>query len=197
MEGYVGEIRLFAGTFAPYGWAFCQGQTLQIRTNTPLYAILGTQYGGNGQTTFQLPNFSGRVAVGSGQGQSLTPYNNGQFAGAQSVTLMQNEMAAHSHGVTVQQSIQGTVTINALSSGADKSDPAGATIAGDGATALFSNGAPVPMSPKSITSTNFSIPAPTVTGVAPAGSSAPHNNMQPYLGLNYIICLNGYFPTRD
>ncbi|MCJ8211351.1 tail fiber protein [Mucilaginibacter sp. RS28] len=197
MEGYYGEIRLFAGNFAPYSWALCAGQILPVSSNTALFAILGTQYGGNGASTFALPDFAGRVAVCTGQGAGLSEYVNGESGGAATVTLLQSQMAAHNHLVSVQETISGTVSINALSAGADQSDPAGCMIAGDGNTSLFSNGTPVAMSPKSITSSNFTVPAPTVTNITNVGGSTPHNNLQPYLGLNYIICLMGIFPARN
>ncbi|WDF53912.1 phage tail protein [Mucilaginibacter sp. KACC 22063] len=197
MEGYIGEIRLFAGNFAPYSWNLCAGQLLSVAGNTALFAILGTQYGGNGTSTFGLPDFAGRVAVCTGDGLGLSEYVNGESGGTATVTLLQSQMAAHNHLVNVQQTISGTVSINALSAGADQFDPTGCMIAGDGTTLLFSNGTPVPMSPKSISASNFTLPAPTVSNVTNVGGGTAHNNLQPYLGLNYIICLMGIFPSRN
>src|SRR5215212_9817165 len=97
MEGYIAEIRLFAGNFAPRGWAFCAGQILSIASNTALFSLLGTTFGGNGQTTFGLPDLRGRVAVGPGQGPGLPSYDLGQMAGETTHTLIINEMPAHNH----------------------------------------------------------------------------------------------------
>ena len=96
-EPYLGEIRLFSFNFAPRGWAFCQGQTLPINQNQALFALLGTTYGGNGQTTFSLPNLAGRAAISSGQGLGLSPHNLGESAGSPSVTLTINQIPAHNH----------------------------------------------------------------------------------------------------
>jgi microcystin-dependent protein len=107
MEGTIGEIRMFAGTFAPRTWAFCSNQLISIAQNTALFSILGTTYGGNGQTTFALPDFRGRVAVGTGTGPGLPNVQLGQMAGTPTVTLLTTNMPAHNHAVT------GTVTIQA------------------------------------------------------------------------------------
>lgn len=172
MEGYIAEVRLFAGNFAPRGWAFCQGQILSIAQNTALFSLLGTTYGGNGQTTFGLPDLRGRVAVGPGQGPGLPPINLGQVAGAPTHTLIITEIPAHNH------------TLNGVTEPGDVASPAGAFLAGTGGLdpEYRASGTTVGMAPQSI-------------GVA--GGSQPHNNMQPYLGLNYIICMEGIYPSRN
>src|SRR5436305_2548610 len=96
-DAYIGEIRMFAGNFAPRGWATCDGQILPIAQNTALFSLLGTQYGGNGQTTFALPDLRGRVPIHYGQGPGLSPYDIGEAAGTETITLTQNEIPAHSH----------------------------------------------------------------------------------------------------
>lgn len=175
-EPFIGEIILFAGNFAPRGWAFCQGQILSISQNTALFSILGTTYGGNGQTTFALPDLRGRVPVGQGQGPGLAPVQLGEVAGEPTHTLLAPEMPAHSHQA------QATGVGAAGNSGS----PAGGTWAASAnRDAIYSNAAPdTPMAVGNI-------------AVGAAGNSQPHNNMQPYTGLNYIIALEGIFPSRN
>ncbi|MFN8244569.1 MAG: tail fiber protein [Ferruginibacter sp.] len=181
MEGTIGEIRMFAGTFAPRTWAFCQNQILSISQNTALFSILGTTYGGNGQTTFALPDFRGRVAVGTGQGPGLPNYTLGQMAGTPTVTLTINNMPAHTHAIT------GTIndTANNDNSGLG-SDPTGRRLGAAGNFFTNANGDQVNMAPS-----NFNLQASI------AGGSQPFSIMPPYLGMNYIICLFGIFPSRD
>lgn len=180
MEGYISEIRMFAGNFAPRGWAFCQGQILSIAQNTALFSLLGTTYGGNGQTTFALPDFRGRVAVGTGQGPGLPSVNLGEMSGAPTHTLIITEMPAHNH--TAQ------ATVNAVSATGNSASPASALPAGSSARDnQYSNAA---------ASTQMAAGMVGVT-IGIAGGSQPHNNMQPYLGMNYIICMEGIYPSRN
>lgn len=165
------EIRLFAGNFAPRGWAFCNGQILSISQNTALFSLLGTTYGGNGQTTFALPDLRGRVPISQGQGPGLPLYSLGEMGGEPNHTLIQTEMPAHNH--TVQSN-------KATNADATSSRPNGRVPAAGGAYADTSDGSAL---------------QPDVIGAA--GGSQPHNNMQPYLGLNYIIALEGIFPSRN
>jgi microcystin-dependent protein len=168
MEGTIAEIRMFAGNFAPRGWAFCQGQILSIAQNTALFSLLGTTYGGNGQTTFALPDLRSRVPVGTGQGPGLTSINLGELSGVESVTLLASQMPAHQH------------TIGASSSDATTGKPGGKVLAA--------------------TSTAIYAPSPDGTFLAPtgiAGSSQPVAIRNPYLGMNYIICMEGIFPSRN
>src|SRR5512132_2132085 len=176
MEGYIAEIRLFAGNFAPRGCAFCQGQILSIAQNTALFSLLGTTFGGNGQTTFALPDLRGRVPVGTGQGPGLPSVNLGEVSGEPTHTLSITEMPAHNH------SAQAAGNSNA----GDSSSPNGNTWATSTTRdSIYTSAAP-----------NGPMAANTVT-VGIAGGSQPHNNMQPYTGINYIICLEGIFPSRN
>ncbi|MGB3006263.1 MAG: tail fiber protein [Chitinophagaceae bacterium] len=178
MEGTIGEIRMFAGNFAPRSWAFCAAQLLPIAQNTALFSILGTTYGGNGQTTFGLPDFRGRVAVGTGQGPGLSNVSLGEVSGNPTTTLLSNNMPAHTHQVT------GNINPQAATDGALGTDANGRYI---GPGSFYSTaGDNVNMAP---------IPVNLPTTVA--GNSQPFSLMQPYLGMNYIICLFGIFPSRD
>jgi len=180
MEGTIGEIRMFAGNFAPRTWAFCSNQLLPIAQNTALFSILGTTYGGNGQTTFALPDFRGRTAIGTGQGPGLSNVQLGEIAGAQSVTLTTGNMPAHTHPLTGTVSPQGNQGATGLSN-----DPSNRRLAG---TNIFTGAA-----------TDLATMAPAVSTLAigATGGSQPFSIMPPYLGMNYIICLFGIFPSRD
>lgn len=179
MEGTIGEIRMFAGNFAPRTWAFCQNQIISIAQNTALFSILGTTYGGNGQTTFALPDFRGRVAVGTGTGPGLSNIQLGQMAGTPTVTLTTNNMPAHNHAIT------GTVIPQAATDGTLSTDPSGRRL---GPTNIYTSATDelVNMAPMA---TNLTV------GVN--GGSQPFSIMPPYLGMNYIICMFGIFPSRD
>ncbi len=177
MEGYLAQIIMFAGNFAPRSWAYCQGQILSIAQNTALFSLLGTTYGGNGQTTFGLPDLRGRVPVGTGQGPGLSNIDLGEMAGSPTHTLISNEMPSHSHTATT------TAKVSSLN--ANTEEPAGNVLATQ--------------------ANNFYAPANTANGnlggvsttLTNTGGSQPHNNMQPYLGMNYVICLEGIFPSRN
>ncbi len=166
---FLGEIRIFGCNFAPRDWAFCNGQLMAISQNTGLFSLLGTYYGGDGRTTFALPNLQGRAPISLGQGPGLSPRSIGDRGGSAAVALIQTEMPAHTHGVA------------ARSSRADRANAQAAMLA-SGAEPLYVAGAPtVPMSPQ---------------GVAVSGVGIAHNNMQPYLVLNFCIALRGIFPPR-
>jgi microcystin-dependent protein len=171
-DPFVAEIRIFPFNFAPTGWAFCNGQLLPISQNTALFSLLGTTYGGDGKSTFALPNLQGNAPMFWGQGSGLSLYDLGQIGGSETVTLLQSEMPAHAH-----QASGG--------SGNGPTSPAGATWgqgAGRTPPPVYVNGSPnVTMSP---------------LAAAPAGGSLPHNNMQPYLTLNFCIAMQGVFPPR-
>lgn len=179
MEGYLAEIRMFAGNFNPRGWFFCHGQLLPIAQWTALFALVGTTYGGNGQTTFALPDFRGRMPVGTGQGPGLPNINLGEVSGQPTTTLLAVNLPAHNH------TISGNVVLQAAGDGTLSSDPSGRR---PGPAALYSpSGADlVPMAPIAVNAT---------TGIA--GSNQPFSNLSPYLGLNYIICAEGIFPSRN
>ncbi|WP_127124594.1 phage tail protein [Pseudoflavitalea rhizosphaerae] len=180
MEGVLAYVTLFAGNFAPRNWATCEGQILAISSNTALFSLLGTNYGGNGQTTFGLPDLRGRAVVGAGQGPGLSPYDLGQAGGSENTTLLTSEIPLHTHG------IQLAFTPKCSSVNGNTGGPANTTYAplSSGANA-FSGVANAKMK---------SFDASVVTG--PNGNGQPFSNRNPYLALNYIICLQGVFPQR-
>jgi microcystin-dependent protein len=169
-EPFLGEIAIFGFNFAPRGWAMCNGQILPISQNTALFSLLGTTYGGNGQTTFALPDLRSRVPVHEGQGPGLSSYDLGQTGGSENVTLTTPQLPLHTHGFTV----------NASSAATSKS-PAGNNPAAFG-TVAYGSTADLQMGPDT---------------TSPTGDSAPHNNVQPYLTLNFCIALEGIFPSRN
>jgi microcystin-dependent protein len=178
MEGTIAEIRMFAGNFAPNTWLFCAGQTMSIAQNTAMFSLLGTTFGGNGQTTFGIPDFRGRVAVGTGTGPGLPNIQLGQMAGSPNITLLATNMPAHTHAIT------GTVSIQAAGDGALGTDAVGRYL---GPGSFYSAAAEL----------QTMAPAVTALTAAPAGGSQPINIMPPYLGMNYIICQFGIFPSRN
>ena len=175
-DPFVGEIRMFGFNFPPRGWAFCNGQLLSISQNTALFALLGTFYGGDGKSTFALPNLQGSAPVHQGQGQGLSPYVLGQQAGEESVTLITTEIPVHTH-----------TPPGCASGGADQLSPAGNVWAAGGGRRI-----PVNM----YTAAAGSGPIMNPAALSIAGSSLPHNNMPPYLTLNFCIALQGVFPQR-
>lgn len=177
MEAFIGSIILFAGNFAPRGWAFCDGRLLAIAQNTALFSILGTTYGGDGITTFALPDLRGRVPVHAGngsQGPGLEAVQLGEAAGTNTTTLLTTNMPAHNH------------TLAATTNAGDSSNPEGAVLAG------FGTDAP-PTGPYSTGPANTIL---AVNAVGVSGGTQPFSIMQPYLGLNYIIALEGIFPSQ-
>lgn len=168
-EAYIGDIKLTAITFAQDGWLECNGQMLSISSYTALYSLLGTTYGGNGTTTFALPDLRGRVPIHVGQGASLSNYTLGQTGGVESVALTTSQMPAHTHGVAVSTD-KGTTA-----------SPSGTYLANTGS---FDNEYAA-----SSTETNPAM-------VQPSGSGSAHENRQPYLTVRYVICVEGLYPTR-
>jgi len=175
MEAYLGSIILFAGNFAPNGWQLCQGQLLSIAQNTAVFSLLGTSYGGDGQVTFGLPDLQGRVPVGQGQGPGLSPYDLGEASGSENVTLISSEMPAHNH-------LQ-----NASNTAADQGAPGGDYLA-EMVDAVSGNATPIYTA-----TSNAQMNGAAITV---AGGSQPHENLSPYLCLNYIICMEGLYPSR-
>jgi microcystin-dependent protein len=185
MEGTLAEVRMFAGNFAPRGWQLCSGQLLSIAQWTAVFALVGTTYGGNGQTTFGMPDFRGRIAVGAqfSQGPGLPIYNLGEMAGTPTTTLILTNLPFHNHIVT------GTVTPQA------NNDATGLT---DDATSART-GLPTSLNMYS-RATDALVPmaAPVISlSTAFQGGNQPFNSMPPYTGMNYIICVEGIFPSRD
>jgi len=201
MEGTIGEIRLFAGTFAPRGWAICTGQSMSIQAYTALFSILGTNYGGDGRSTFFLPNFSGRTAIGAGQSPGTSDYVVGEEGGTPSVTLLITELPVHNHAAVLGTSTPGSATVSvSISSSADTSTAAGNYLGMSSDGTYFAPGtAPtIAMASQELSFTSVT-GGSQITGftIATNGSSGPHNNMQPYLVLNYLICISGDFPVRN
>jgi microcystin-dependent protein len=194
MEGYLAEIRYFAGNFAPRGWMFCQGQTLSIAQNDALYALIATTYGGDGVTTFMLPNFAGRAGVGTGQGPGLTNRILGEQFGSETVTLTSQQIPSHGHGTNLP--VQG-LTLKVDATDATATDPVAgqhlATLHETGVTFLgYTAAAPdTALAPGSLDASGVTV------NMAGGGSSLPHDNMQPFLTVNYIICVEGIFPSRN
>lgn len=170
----LGEVKIISWNFAPQGWAFCNGQFLPINQNQALFSILGTSYGGNGQTTFALPDFRGRVPIHWGSGFGGSSFTVGEKAGQEAHTLTLSEMPAHNHFMNVFT----TNTTNATTSG---SGNYWGTTADN--TLLYGSGQ------------GNAVMAPGTSG--PIGGSQPHENRQPYLALNFIIALQGVFPSRN
>ena len=174
---FLGTISLFGGNFAPRGWALCNGQLLAISTNTALFSILGTTYGGDGRTTFALPDLRSRAPIHWGQGLGLSNYVIGEVTGTENVTLLQTQIPAHSH------------TVKAVSSLGDQNAPTNFYLATGNDTASgdiisgYSDAAPdTTLNPNSISLT---------------GGNQPHSNIQPVLAVTYIIALQGIFPARN
>ncbi|PUA26617.1 MAG: phage tail protein [Cellvibrio sp. 79] len=214
-EPFIGEIIMFAGNFAPRGWALCQGQLLSIAQNTALFSILGTTYGGNGQTTFGLPDLRGRVPTGQGQGPGFPPVVLGEAAGTPTVTLTTNQLPTHNHQAVFQgtQSQVGapTIEVGTSSSGAIANPTNGSTTYLTAVTAATSGGDSVDFqglytSTAPATGAKGSLggvsgggsvtPTGTVT-VGMAGNNLPFSIAQPYLGINFIIATEGIFPSRN
>lgn len=193
------EIRLFAGDFAPKTWSLCNGAQLAISTNQALFALLGTMYGGNGTTTFALPDLRGRTVIGPGQGPGLSNYVEGQVLGTENVTLLLSNLPAHTHGATVAANTgTGTATLTGINDSGGQASPAGNFLGvdtGAGATSYASSGTPVAMNAGSISISNTS--TAISVNVGGTGGSQPHTNLQPSLALNYIICIYGIFPSRN
>lgn len=168
-EPFVGEIRMFAGNFNPRGWAFCDGQLLAVAQNDALFSLLGTIYGGDGRTTFALPDLRGRLAIGESQGPGLSNRNMGASGGAEQVLLSQAQ-TAHGHDLV------------ASSNPGDQSHANGNVLANTGG-------------PNSYVASGATTPLGQPTGNA--GGSRPHSNIMPFLCINYIIALVGIYPSRN
>ena len=179
-EPFLAEIALFPFNFPPTGWAFCEGQLLPISQNTALFALLGTTYGGDGKSTFALPDLAGRCAIGAGQGQGLSERFLGERSGTESLTLLISEIPVHTHSVQATLKTADTAPAAGVTANPIGNYPAAS------ATNLYSDTAGAGM----LTQLNVDVQ------VQPAGGSLPHNNMQPYLTLNFCIAMQGIFPPR-
>jgi microcystin-dependent protein len=172
VDPFVAEIRIVPFNFAPKGWAFCDGQLMPLSQNTALFSLLGTTYGGDGKSTFALPNLQGCSAMHPGQGPGLSQRFLGEMAGEDAVTLLVSEMPVHTH------------TVNGLSALSTTTTPTSGTTLGRSVNGnAYADAA-----------SGFQTFAPEA--LPPAGGSLPHNNLQPYLTLNYVLALQGVFPAR-
>ncbi len=169
-EPFIGEIRLFAGNFAPLGWAFCAGQSLPIANNEALFTLIGTTYGGDGQQTFALPDLRGRVPMHQRQGPGLSPRVIGEQGGNETVTLQATQMPMHTHA------------LHASTAAASLSSPSGAVLAATSVASYDAAAATAPMA---------------AMAVGAAGNTQPHENMAPTVAINYIIALFGIFPSQS
>lgn len=169
-EPYIGEIRMFAGNFAPVGWMFCAGQTLPISENDALFTLIGTTYGGDGQETFNLPNLASRVPIHMGTGPDGTTYQIGEMAGTEQETLTIQQIPNHTHPMT------------ASTAPAQATNPTGSVTAQSSLVTLYSPEQPA-----------VNLAASAIT---PVGGSQPHENCQPFLCINFIISLFGVFPQQ-
>jgi len=180
MQNYLGEIRLFGGNFAPRGWAFCAGQVLAISTNTTLFALIGTTYGGDGVSSFQLPDLRGRIPVGEGQGVGLSNYAIGQTGGVENVTLTQQQLPAHNH-VPNATTADGSVPTPGPTVVLAKPVAANARLY---VTPVAGKTPPTPVALSNL-------------AIAADGGGGAHSNLMPTVCLNYIIALEGIFPSRN
>jgi microcystin-dependent protein len=172
-DPFVAEIRIFGFNFAPTGWAQCNGQLLPISQNTALFSLLGTTYGGNGKSTFALPDMQGNAPMHPGQGQGLSLRDLGEMSGVENVTLLVSEIPIHTHTLM-----------------AAGSDPAESNDATNNVMARSKNG-------NAYSTTLNPVTQMSPQALSPAGGSLPHNNMQPYLTLNFCIAMQGVFPPRQ
>lgn len=186
-DPFIGEIRMFAGTFAPRGWALCQGQILAISTNQALFSILGTTYGGNGTTNFALPNLQGRSPVGTGSGAGLTLITLGEIAGTENVSLTTGQLPSHAPGVAVNVAVPAVTASTNVASAPSVTAILGPVTGGGRAGTLYSTDA------SDVTLKPF----PASVTVTPVGNNLPVPIRNPYLGMSFIIALEGIFPSRN
>jgi microcystin-dependent protein len=172
-DQFVAEIRIFPFNFPPTGWAFCDGQLMPISQNTALFSLLGTTYGGDGKSTFALPDLQGSAPMQPGQGQGLSLRDLGEMSGTESITLLVSEIPVHTHTLMV-----------------DTQDPSDLTVGGPTRVLAQSSGV------FAYQPSNANVAPMAFQALPPAGGGLPHNNMQPYLTLNFCIALQGIFPQR-
>lgn len=192
MEGTIATVTQFGANWAPRTWSLCAGQLLAISSNTSLFSIIGTMYGGDGRTTFALPDLRGRCALGTGAGPGLTPRAAGQHFGTETVTLTSLNLPSHNHAVIVQSAGHVAVPVNTDTGSADEASPGAGVLTNSGgdvyasaptANAMYS-GSPMPVAGLQVE-----------TGLM--GGNQSFNNMQPSLAISYIICTQGIFPSRS
>ncbi|WP_420126463.1 phage tail protein [Longimicrobium sp.] len=171
-QPYVGEIRMFAGNFAPNGWMFCEGQTLPISENDVLFQLIGTTYGGDGEETFNLPNLASRIPMHMGTGPDGTTYQIGEMAGTEQETLTTQQIPNHTHPLLASNDLATLTTVG------------GNVLATPNSATVLPYGSDQPLAPLNAQS------------ITPAGGSQPHENTQPFLCINFIISLFGIFPSQ-
>lgn len=205
-EPMLASMCVFAGNFAPRGFALAQGQLLPINQNTALFSLLGTTYGGNGQTTFALPDTRGRALVGAGQGPGLSSMFLGQMGGQETVTLTLGNLPQHNHSASTNvqllnmDSSASTAVLKGLAATSNSNTPTGKVLANSpGRDNIYSDGAPnVELNPESIElNINLDMLFDSTTTVGFAGGSQPFSVRDPYLAINWIIALQGIYPPRD
>lgn len=188
--GFIGEVKLFAGNFAPRGWAFCEGQLLPISQNTALFSILGTTYGGDGRTTFALPDLRGRTPVGPGTGPGLSNIRQGSRGGLETQILTVNQMPSHSHtAVVTNGSI--AIPVNTTAGDDDEVDPSKGVLANNGEDRFTSTAANATLGGSTVPVTG------TSATINNTGGNQAISTRSPYLGVHYIIALEGVFPSRN
>lgn len=200
-DPFLGEIRMVGFNFAPSGWAFCQGQTISVAQNNALFALLGTSYGGNGSSNFMLPNLAGRSPVGIGNGANLKPIAVADIGGQENFTLTNNELPSHTHTATASGggTVSTSVAIPATTTAGGQELPATNTVLGPvtasgRAGGLYSTAtANTTLTPFNVTGT-VAVAAPAI-GTAGLGNPMPLRN--PYLGINFVIALEGIYPSRS
>ena len=188
-DPFVAEIRIFPFNFAPVGWAFCNGQVMPISQNTALFSLLGTTYGGNGTSNFQLPNLQGRVPMHQGNGAGLTPRVIGEFSGSENTQLLSNNLPLHNHPLNA---LATAGTTNVPASGVGLAEPSGAVTISH----------PAPDFPGITVAVNAYASGTPNTPLAAAsigltGGNVPISILQPYLVVNFVICMVGIYPTRN
>jgi len=208
MDAYLGEIKCFAGDYAPKGWFLCQGQVLNISNYQALYSLLGTQYGGDGIATFALPDLRGRTPIGTGTGTGLTTRVTGQLLGSETVALTSHEIPNHFHTISNQATAtnnlsgSGTGTIKCLAATGNADTPVGNYPANSRSrTNAFTSTAGTDQLNTDALQMNVTLTGNINVHVNSqcnaAGNSVAHNNVQPWTCINYIICYNGIYPPRS
>lgn len=192
-ESYMGSISGWAPNFAPRGWAFCAGQVMNIAQNSALFSLLGTTYGGNGQTTFNLPDLRGRVPIGQGQSPGTSNYNLGQSGGVENVTLSQNNLPAHTHIAT--STVNASLPVSSATADAATPDANHVLAAANGA--MGRDAVTVNIYAPAPGTINLPLTANASVTVGNTGNNIPFSVLQPYTAINYIICIEGLYPSRN
>lgn len=203
-DPFLGEIRMVGFSFAPRGWALCAGQLMSISQNSALFALLGTTFGGDGQNTFGLPDYRSRSPVGMGNGPGLTPIIQGEVSGSENVTILQTQMPQHTHtavSAPFNASLTGPISIPAATTGTTQAAPGNTTVlgpisaAGRPGSLYATTAADTQLAPFNATVTGQLTPGNPTIGTAGGGLPVPIRN--PFLGTNFIIALEGVFPSRN